>query len=146
MDICPLCGQTATLIDSHYLPAAFSRRLHDVDENGKILHPILLDEKRAMSNCKQTKTKLLCKACEYRFKVQGEKWVIRYTPKMGTSLYAICLLKALLFVSSAPHDGPIFTLEIKYRGFATPKLFTLPRVSFGGDGPLTGLGFRFLPT
>lgn len=78
MSICALCGMPATLRDSHYLAAAFSRRLHG-EEGGKTLPPISLDAERTMYNCKQVHTKLLCDACEHRFKVQGEDWVIDCT-------------------------------------------------------------------
>ncbi len=78
MGICALCGMTATLRDSHYLAAAFFRRLH-VTERGKTLHPISVNAKRAMYDCTQPQTKLLCDVCEHRFKVQGEDWVIKCT-------------------------------------------------------------------
>jgi hypothetical protein len=78
MGICALCGMTAALRNSHYLAAAFFRRLHG-NERGKTLHPISLNAKRAMYNCKQAQTKLLCGICEHRFKVQGEDWVIECT-------------------------------------------------------------------
>jgi hypothetical protein len=76
--ICALCGMTATLRSSHYLAAAFFRRVHGEDE-GKIVHPISLNAKRAMYDCNQPQTKLLCDICENRFKVQGEDWVIECT-------------------------------------------------------------------
>jgi hypothetical protein len=64
----------ATLRSSHYLPAAFFRRLHGED-SGKVLHPMSLNAKRAIYDCKQPQTKLLCDICEHRFKAQGEDWV-----------------------------------------------------------------------
>jgi len=76
--VCALCGATATLISSHYLAAAFSRRLH-TETGGKTLPPISLDAERAIYNCRQPQAKLLCDVCEHRFKVQGEDWVIECT-------------------------------------------------------------------
>jgi hypothetical protein len=78
MGICALCGITATLRDSHYLPAAFFRRLHG-QEGGNTLPPIWLNAERAMYYCKQAQTKLLCDTCEHRFKVQGEDWLTECT-------------------------------------------------------------------
>jgi hypothetical protein len=76
--ICALCGKTGTLISSHYLAAAFFRRLHS-KEGEKVIHPISLDARRMILNCNQPRTKLLCGNCEHRFKVQGEDWVIKCT-------------------------------------------------------------------
>jgi hypothetical protein len=75
---CVLCGMPATLRMSHYLPAAFFRRVHRRD-GGNILHPISLNSAREMYDCKQPQARLLCDACEHRFKVQGEDWVIECT-------------------------------------------------------------------
>lgn len=78
MCICALCGTTATLRSSHYLAAAFFRRMHGED-GGKVIHPISMDARRAIYSCSQPQTKLLCDDCEHRFKVQGEDWVIKCT-------------------------------------------------------------------
>lgn len=76
---CALCGMTATTLrSSHYLAAAFFRRLHREDR-GRVMPPISLNARRAMYNCKQAQAKLLCDICEHRFAVQGENWVIECT-------------------------------------------------------------------
>jgi hypothetical protein len=75
MGVGALCGTSATLRNSHYLAAAFFRRLHGED-GGKTLHPISLNARRIMYNCNQPQARLLCDICEHRFKVHGEDWVI----------------------------------------------------------------------
>lgn len=77
MNICALCGLTnAPLRDSHYLPAAFFRRM-----NGNGLPPVFMDARRVRYKAKQVKAKLLCDTCERRFKVGGEDRVIGFTLK-----------------------------------------------------------------
>ncbi len=76
MGVCALCGTTAILRHSHYLAAAFFRRLH-TKEGERTLHPISVNASRAMYDCTQPQTELLCDSCENRFKVQGEDWVIK---------------------------------------------------------------------
>jgi hypothetical protein len=68
----------ASLRSSHYLAAAFFRRLHG-ENGGKVIHPISLNAKREMYNCRQAQTKLLCDTCELRLAVQGENWIIECT-------------------------------------------------------------------
>lgn len=76
MGICALCRETATLRKSHYLPAAFFRRLHS---NGR--PPVVVDARSKREKCPQPKVPLLCDKCEHRFKTQGEDWVIDCTCK-----------------------------------------------------------------
>ena len=76
MGICTLCGKTATLQSSHYLPAAFFRRLHSGG-----LPPTLLDAQAVVYRARQPQAHLLCGKCEHRFKTQGEDWVIDCTCK-----------------------------------------------------------------
>lgn len=76
MGICALCRETATLRKSHYLPAAFFRRLHS---NGR--PPVVVDARIKREECRQPKVPLLCAKCEHRFKTQGEDWVIECTCK-----------------------------------------------------------------
>ncbi len=74
--ICALCGACGTLRHSHYLAAAFFRRLHT---DG--LPPILVDANVKVHRAKQPQAYLLCDLCEDRFKRLGEDWVIDCTCK-----------------------------------------------------------------
>jgi len=87
MSICALCGRLATLRQSHYLPAAFFRRMH---ANGR--RPIFVDGRRKMYKTTQVKAKLLCDKCEHRLKVGGEDWATDCTLKSTGSF----LLRDLL--------------------------------------------------
>src|SRR4051794_6948494 len=75
---CALCGAEGDLRDSHYLAAAFFRRMHTRNRE-KIRPPISVNGARAMYDCKQPQTKLLCASCEHKFKIGGEDWVIKCT-------------------------------------------------------------------
>jgi hypothetical protein len=85
MGLCALCGGDADLQSSHYLAAAFFRRLHGNDDDGKVTFPISMNPERVMYNCRQPQAKLLCKACEQRFKVNGEDSVIECTARKDGS-------------------------------------------------------------
>jgi len=69
---CALCGSLAEIRESHYLSAAFFRRLHGEDDDGEVTFPISMNADRLMYNCNQPTAQLLCDACEHRFKVQGK--------------------------------------------------------------------------
>jgi hypothetical protein len=84
MGFCALCGVSAELQSSHYLAAAFFRRLHGSDA-GRVTPPILLNPHLMMYNCRQPQAKLLCQDCEHRFKVNGEDWVIDCTARTDRS-------------------------------------------------------------
>jgi len=79
--ICALCGTAAELRESHYLPAAFFRRLHGENDDGKVTYPISLNANRQMYDCHQVKATLLCDVCEHSFKVHGEDCVIGCTAR-----------------------------------------------------------------
>ena len=76
MGTCALCGSTAIIRSSHYLPAAFFRRLHS---NGR--PPIVVDAHSKREQSKQPQAHLLCDKCEHRFKTQSEDWVVDCTCK-----------------------------------------------------------------
>lgn len=148
MGICALCGMAATLRSSHYLPAAFFRRLHGED-SGKVLHPMSLNAKRAIYDCKQPQTKLLCDICNTVSRLKG-RIGLQDAPakKMGAFLCGIYFFKTRQLAGSAQPKkagGRIFTLAIRYRGSATLKLCISPPAFFGGDGRLTGLALPSFP-
>jgi len=53
------------------------------DDQGKVVHPISLNAKRAIYDGSQAQAKLLCDVCERRFAVQGENWIIECTSQDG---------------------------------------------------------------
>lgn len=80
MAICALCGEDKPLCKSHYLPAAFFRRMH-VKVGGKVLPPVSLSKDRAFFHGKQVAANLLCSQCEKRLKNGGEDWAIACSAK-----------------------------------------------------------------
>jgi len=114
MGICALCRKTATLRRSHYLPAAFFRRLHS---NGR--PPAVVDASSKREECNQPKVLLLCDKCEHRFKTQGEDWVIDCTCK-ATGGFA--LRDLLLRNRPAGAMSPNVATAFWYHGQALAKM------------------------
>jgi len=71
---CALCGSYATLIDSHFMPAALYQELND--PAGPIKNMIVVTRKGTFQSPEQFHMPLLCQACEIRFQQGGENWVL----------------------------------------------------------------------
>ena len=114
MGTCALCGSTAIIRSSHYLPAAFFRRLHS---NGR--PPVFVDARSKREHCKQAQAHLLCDKCEHRFKTQGEDWVVDCTCK-ATGGFA--LRDLLLRSRPAGAMSPDVATAFWYHGLTLAKV------------------------
>jgi len=112
--ICALCGAFGTLRNSHYLAAAFFRRLHT---NG--LPPISIDATSMLYRAKQPQAYLLCDICENRFKTQGEDWVIDCTCSTSGGFPLRDLLLRNNPVGSMPRD---VATAFWYHGARLPEM------------------------
>lgn len=68
--ICALCGNTATLRDSHLMPAALYQEMND--PNGPIKNMIVVTTTGTFQSPEQFQMPLLCQTCEIRFQKGGE--------------------------------------------------------------------------
>lgn len=66
---CALCNSNEQLVRSHLLPAFLYRIL------GGARNPVRVNARIAYSTSYQLRRHLLCRACENRFNVGGEKWI-----------------------------------------------------------------------
>lgn len=71
---CALCGNAATLIESHFMPAALYQEL--LDPTGPIKQMIVLKRDKTHQSGEQFVMPLLCQACEKRFQQGGEDWTL----------------------------------------------------------------------
>jgi hypothetical protein len=71
---CALCGNTAPLIDSHFMPAALYQDMNE--PNGPIKHMIVVTMLGTFQSAEQFQMPLLCQACEIRFQKGGEDWTL----------------------------------------------------------------------
>ena len=70
---CGLCHKVQDLQKSHFVPAAFFKRLAKRDNEART---IVVAEQRAVRTSDQATAHFLCAACELRFHERGELWVI----------------------------------------------------------------------
>jgi hypothetical protein len=71
---CALCGNAATLIKSHFMPAALYQEL--LDPTGPIKQMIVLNRDKTHQSGEQFVMPLLCQTCEVRFQQGGEDWTL----------------------------------------------------------------------
>ncbi len=71
---CALCGSSAPLINSHFMPAALYQELND--PHGEIQHMIVVKPDVTRQDPSQISQPLLCQQCEIRFQQHGENWVL----------------------------------------------------------------------
>lgn len=71
---CALCGNTDTLIDSHFMPAALYQEMND--PKGPIRNMIVVTASGTFQSPEQFHMPLLCQACEIRFQKGGENWTL----------------------------------------------------------------------
>jgi len=74
LGICRLCLEVAHLENSHLLPKSLYKLIKRAD--GGDDHPVVVSRETALETSKQVSDYLLCKNCEHRFNVGGEKWII----------------------------------------------------------------------
>jgi hypothetical protein len=72
--LCELCRQTGKLHESHFIPRALYKLLRH-SNNGND-NPVLISKKISTQKSFQMKQPLLCSACERRFSVNGENYVL----------------------------------------------------------------------
>lgn len=71
---CALCGNTATLLNSHFMPAALYQEMND--PKGPIKNMIVLATRGTFQSADQFQMPLLCEICEIRFQKGGENWTL----------------------------------------------------------------------
>lgn len=71
---CALCGTLATLIDSHFMPAALYQEMND--PAGPIKNMVVVTTKGTFQSSEQFHMPLLCQECEIRFQKGGEDWTL----------------------------------------------------------------------
>lgn len=73
---CRLCGETCTLIDSHYLPKALFRLFAKASVDNP--NPVVITDKSSVQTSRQVTAPLLCGQCEEIFSTRGESWVMKH--------------------------------------------------------------------
>jgi hypothetical protein len=73
---CGLCGETSTLLESHFLPKGLYRLLRIVSR-AKNPHPVRLAGSERDQSSRQATHHLLCPGCEKLFDHNGENWMLR---------------------------------------------------------------------
>jgi hypothetical protein len=76
--ICKLCLLPADLCDSHYIPRAMYK--YNRAPELKTPHPVMLTSGKPKQGTEQVRDYVLCKACENRFRQNGETWVLAHIP------------------------------------------------------------------
>jgi hypothetical protein len=71
---CALCGNTDSLIDSHFMPAALYQEMND--PKGPIKNMIVVTPQGTFQSPEQFHMPLLCQACEIQFQKGGENWTL----------------------------------------------------------------------
>jgi hypothetical protein len=71
---CRLCLQVRELQDSHLLPSSVYKKTRGSGEGSQ--HPYMLSAEGARQNSRQVSDYLLCRDCEHRFNVRGERYVM----------------------------------------------------------------------
>ncbi len=71
---CALCGTVGKLHDSHFLPKSVYRLMRESNNGNN--SPVLMSHRVSIQSDYQMKQPLLCSACERRFSVNGESYVV----------------------------------------------------------------------
>ena len=71
---CALCGTVGKLHDSHFLPKSVYRLMRESNNGNN--SPVLISHQVSIQSDYQMKQPLLCSACERRFSLNGERYVV----------------------------------------------------------------------